>query len=167
MAAAKPATISASTQNRILIWRSEVASALDDAASSAASSAGLNCSLSDTQSSAGTSYLQSQGAGVVGRGRRIWRRIARRLSGGRFGAMGHGEMDREPALRTAMYRAPPPPPPPVDARGAMADHGRVVGLREDSSSDDNGAPGRGLKASQERLERAARLLDQHHHASPV
>lgn len=101
----------------------------------------------------------------MSRGRRFWRRIARRLSGGRFGGLDEDELDREPAIRTAMYRAPPPPPPPVDARGAAAVvEEEVVDLGEDSSDEKVGAGG-GLKVKQERLERAARLLEQQHAAT--
>lgn len=163
--AAQRSNISASTQNRILIWRSEVASAIDDASSSAASSTGIASSLSETQSSADNSLSQRQSiGGTVSRGRRFWRRIARRLSGGRFG-FEEDELDREPAIRTAMYRAPPPPPPPVDARGVVATAEEdIIGLGDDSSDDKVGA-GRGLKDKQERLERAARLLQQQHAAT--
>lgn len=64
-----------------------------------------------------------------------------------------------------MYRAPPPPPPPVDARGVVATAEEdIIGLGDDSSDDKVGA-GRGLKDKQERLERAARLLQQQHAAT--
>ncbi|GAB0132944.1 hypothetical protein EsDP_00001364 [Epichloe bromicola] len=149
--------MSASTQNRIMIWRSEVASAMDDAASSAASSTGNTCSLSDSHSSAEYSWSQAQSGGAMARGRRFWRSLARRLSGGRFGGMQDATFQREPTTRTAMYRAPPPP---VDARGATAAHEHVVDPEEDSSDGKAGLARGGLKEKQERLERAARLLDQ-------
>ncbi|OAA45503.1 hypothetical protein NOR_03292 [Metarhizium rileyi] len=162
--ATRGSNISASTQNRILIWRSEVASALDDAASSAASSTGIASSLSDTHSSAGNSLSQRlNGAGALSRGRRFWRRIARRLSGGRFGGLEDEQMDREPTVRTAMYRAPPPPPLPIDARGVTAVED-LVSLEEESSDGKAGAA-RGLKEKQDRLQRAARLLDQEYAAT--
>ncbi|EFY93298.1 hypothetical protein MAC_00536 [Metarhizium acridum CQMa 102] len=162
--AARGSSISASTQNRILIWRSEVASALDDAASSAASSTGIAFSLSDTHSSAGNSLSQRQhSAGALSRGRRFWRRIARRLSGGRFGGFEDDDLDREPAIKTTMYRAPRPPAPPVDARG-IDTFEEAVGLGEESSDGKLGT-GRGLREKQERLERAARLLDQNRAAT--
>lgn len=148
-----PSTMSASTQNRIMIWRSEVASAMDDAASSAASSTGNACSLSDSHSSAEYSWSQARsGGGAMARGRRFWRRLARRLSGGRSGYTQDGTIQREPTARTAMYRAPPPP---VDARGATAAHEHVV----DCSDGNPGLARGGLKEKQERLQRAARLLD--------
>ncbi|KAK2590305.1 hypothetical protein QQS21_012018, partial [Conoideocrella luteorostrata] len=156
-------SISASTQNRILIWRSEVASALDDAASSAGSSMGA-ISLSDTQSSAENSYSRHQSNGAIARGRRVWHRITRRLSGGRFGGISEEEFDCEPAAKTAMYRAPPPPPPPVDERGLIPAHEEMVDLGEESSDGKAAARG-GLKEKQERLERAARLLGQQPHAT--
>ncbi|KAG5983656.1 hypothetical protein E4U55_007580 [Claviceps digitariae] len=179
---ATPRTISASTQNRIMIWRSEVASAVDDAASSStASYTGHASSLSDAHSSAGYSSSQARSRGaMMARGRRFWNRLARRLSRGRFGGLDEDLLLHEPAARTAMYRAPPPPPPPppVDARGVMArnQHGlhREMGmdlnldldldLADERSSDASPQNGRrrGLKEKQERLERAARLLDQHY-----
>ncbi|KAG5995095.1 hypothetical protein E4U43_003111 [Claviceps pusilla] len=173
-------TISASTQNRILIWRSEVASAVDDAASSAASYSGHTSSLSDAHSSTGYSSSQARSGGaMIARGRRLWNRLARRLSRGRFGGLDEDLFLREPAMRTAMYRAPPPPPPspPVDARGVLAPRNQRVMSRdlgldmnmnmdiadERSSSDTNprNAARKGLEAKQKRLERAARLLDHH------
>ncbi|KHN94153.1 uncharacterized protein MAM_07993 [Metarhizium album ARSEF 1941] len=155
--AARVSNVSASTQNRILIWRSEVASALDDVASSAASSTGIAFSLSDTHSSAGNSMSQRQhSAGALSRGRRIWRRIARRLSGGRFGGFEDEDLEREPAIRTAMYRAPPPPSP-VNATGV--DTIEEVGGPGEESSDGKVVTGRGLMDTKQRLERAALLLD--------
>lgn len=153
---ASQSNMSASTQNRIMIWRSEVASAMDDAASSAASSTGNTCSLSDSHSSAEYSWSQARSSDAMARGRRFWRRLARRLSGGRFGGMQDGTFQREPTTRTAMYRAPPP----VDARGATAAHEHVVDLEEDSSDGKADLARGGLKEKQERLKRAARLLDQ-------
>ncbi|KAG6010635.1 hypothetical protein E4U21_005133 [Claviceps maximensis] len=174
---ATPRTISASTQNRILVWRSEVASAIDDAASSSASYTGHTSSLSDAHSSTGYSSSQARSGGaVIARGRRFWNRLARRLSRGRFGGIDEDLVLREPAMRTAMYRTPPPPPPlpPVDARGVLAtqnQRGRSrdlememeLALGDERSSSDANPNGRrrGLKEKQERLERAARLLDQH------
>ncbi|KAG5929727.1 hypothetical protein E4U42_004886 [Claviceps africana] len=162
--------MSASTQNRIIIWRSEVASAVDDAASSAASYTGKTSSVSDAHSSAEYSSSQARSGGaVMARGRRFWHRIARRLSRGRFGGIDDDLFLREPATRTAMYRTlpPPPPPPPVDARGVSAARGRHgldpdLDLNDEGSSEADPRRGlrRGLKDKQERLERAARLLDQ-------
>ncbi|KAG5922858.1 hypothetical protein E4U53_003645 [Claviceps sorghi] len=145
---AAPRTISASTQNRIMIWRSEVASAVDDAASSAASYTGKTSSVSDAHSSAEYSSSQARsGTAMMARGRRFWHRLARRLSRGRFGGI-DDDFLYEPATRTAMYRAPPPPPDPDLHPG------------DESSSDAHlNRPRRGLKEKQERLERAALLLD--------
>ncbi|KAG6037863.1 hypothetical protein E4U40_002075 [Claviceps sp. LM458 group G5] len=143
-------TISASTQNRIMIWRSEVASAVDDAASSAASSTGHTASLSDGHSSAGRSSSRSA---VIARGRRFWRRLTRRLSGGRFGSMGDDMFQREHMTRTAMYRVPPP----ADARGVMATEQR--GLDLDMGDEESSHARGGLREKRERLERAARLLE--------
>ncbi|KAG6215029.1 hypothetical protein E4U22_002236 [Claviceps purpurea] len=144
-------TISASTQNRIMIWRSEVASAVDDAASSAASSTGHTASLSDGHSSAGRSSSRSA---VIARGRRFWHRLTRRLSGGRFGGMDEDMFQREHMTRTAMYRALPP----ADARGVMATEQR--GLDLDMGDEESSHARGGLREKQERLERAARLLEQ-------
>lgn len=131
---------------------------MDDAASSAASSTGHTSSLSDSHSSAELSWSQPQSGSAISRGRRFWRRIARRLSGGRFGGINEEDFQREPTMRTAMYRTPPLPLPP----GAAAEE--AVGLGEDDH-DDKAAAQRGLKEKQERLERAARLLEQRQHGA--
>ncbi|KAG5953858.1 hypothetical protein E4U58_000279 [Claviceps cyperi] len=145
-------TISASTQNRIIIWRSEVASAVDDAASSAASSTGHTASLSDGHSSAGRSSSRSA---VIARGQRFWRRLTRRLSGGRFGGMDEAIFQRDHTTRTAMYRAPPP----ADARRAVLAT-EQPGLDLDRGDEESSHARGGLREKQKRFERAARLLEQ-------
>ncbi|KZZ94748.1 hypothetical protein AAL_04859 [Moelleriella libera RCEF 2490] len=153
-------TISASTQSRILVWRSEVASAMDDSASTAASSTGVTSSFSDSQSSGEQSLSQPASGGAMARGRRFWRRITRRLSGGRFGGFINDEYEHEQISRTAMYRVTPLPAPPVDALGAATPAQEFAGLGDDSSSDDKGEIDRRLRETLQRLDRAARLRDQ-------
>ena len=134
--------LSASAERRILVWRSEVAaSAVDDAASSAASSTG---SSSDAATSIQRTHSAHRRGSSIGR---LARRLVRRLSGAKGIANDLSEdLADRPSPQTAMYRVPLPPAGGVD-EGDMAD----------TSSNDGKA--RGLKSKQERLERAARLLN--------
>ncbi|PFH62550.1 hypothetical protein XA68_13132 [Ophiocordyceps unilateralis] len=162
--------LSASAQTRILIWRSEVASAFDPPLlpPSSASSSSVPSAHSSSSTAASSSLLPSS------RGRRFWRRIVRRLSSrpdpapspesaraavvaallAAEAAAAGGAPAKDPPTehdqdsRTAMYRFMPPL------------HGHEQPL--DGHDSHHGA----LKQKQERLHRAAKLLLQQNTAGP-
>lgn len=177
--------MSVSKQNRILIWRREVASALDDAASSAVSTTSSSSTVTTSTTPASANGLPPASAAVnadsptssfssaSSRRRALWNRLSRRL------AIHHGpESPATPveSPRTAMYRDNPPdaalegltvvdsaPDRPEGEAQAQAQPSpnreaevqEELPLGEESSSDGGG---RGLRERQERLQRAARLL---------
>jgi hypothetical protein len=173
---------------RIDVWRNEVA-ALDDGAGcnpDTASSAASTTS-SSASSSAPSALALATATAAIGpsapllpgqsRGRRLWRRLSRRITGRPF-------LDADdvwdPSTRTDMYRTGPAAAArladdarPVEnevqsaqrdafagaddkaAAAATPPQEELVALGADSS---HGGDGR-LKTTQERLERAARLLN--------
>lgn len=157
-------SISPSTQSRILIWRTEVASAVDAATSSAASSDGILSapSLAATTTTTTTTSSSSAVASTLSRGRRIWNRISRRLSGRSSDSGAPGDISDllqqparrdEPVIRTAMYR--------MAAQGATT--AVAAAENEDMVLGEGSSRGRGrggLLETQDRLQRAARLLNQ-------
>lgn len=154
-----PPSISASKHSRIDIWRNEVASALIPDPSSPLSpdsSSLVAAAPSFTSSSAATTNTGS--THQPSRTRRLLSRIGRRLTGR---SAAEDAALEDVTTRTAMYSTHLPPPPqdaaaataPVD--GAAAEDEVVPG---EASSRGGAAPG--LKETQERLMRAARLLDQ-------
>jgi hypothetical protein len=165
--------MSSAKQNRILVWRREVASALDDAASTASSSSTIT-----TSSAAGASNPSglpesptSSFSSASSRRRALWSRLTRRfaLQSGPDSAAANAA----DSPRTAMYRdtpldaalegltvvdsapdapAPAAQPSPLPEPEAQEEE-QPLGA---ASSSDGG--GRGLRERQERLQRAARLL---------
>ncbi|PHH59879.1 hypothetical protein CDD82_2387 [Ophiocordyceps australis] len=161
------AHLSSGAQSRILIWRSEVASA-HDASSVPPMESLSSCSASSSASSDPSSAnpQSAQPAPHPSRRRHFsWRRLARRLSlrplvGGASPSFYHfDDADLSPhvdpdcpheLVRTSMYRDLAPPN--LDASPDDLDLGR--------SSDENQRPT--IRQRQERLTRAARLLMQQH-----
>ncbi|KAL6868971.1 hypothetical protein ACO1O0_000294 [Amphichorda felina] len=170
--------ISPSKQTRIDIWRSEVA-ALTTPPSPATPTSSTSAATITTSSSSSSTYShpfqhhkdkdkdkdhhhQHQ------RRRSLWRRLARRISGrGPPGGGGGGDNDddgRRPIgedvwdqdMRTDMYRDVAVERPVVAAEEGGANNAQDALFGEDEDD----ARGRGLKQKQERLERAARLLNQ-------
>jgi hypothetical protein len=152
--------LTASKQSRILIWRDEVASAADngDAVSSADGIAP-----SFTSSSTATTNSSSSTKSPPRSSRSLWKRLSRRLS-----IMTKGSdalpSDVETSPQTAMYRDMP------DAVALAALNQANNGPNEaeqqqradlaDLEKEDSDSRRGGLKEKQERLERAARLLNQ-------
>ncbi|KAM4059438.1 hypothetical protein HRG_011498 [Hirsutella rhossiliensis] len=144
-----PSCLSATAQTRILVWRSEVASALDppDSPHSSASSPSVPSASSSSSATVTTTAASSSLLPQPSRRRRFWRRIVRRLSArpdARPGALDPATglaAGSDEVVRTAMYRLDDP----------FFDE---VALGEPSSDGGRGA----LKDKQERLHRAARLL---------
>lgn len=173
--------MSPAKQDRIRIWRDEVATAHldpDDDASTAPSRAGGAAGSSATSTT--TSSSSSRSALVVARGRHLLSRLAHRLSlrssspspsppdgHGNDSPPSHfwsrrrrGADDRSPngVTRTAMYAALSP-----DNAAAWAEEGSgEVAPGQDASAD--GAPPRdaAIREKQDRLLRAARLLEKNH-----
>jgi hypothetical protein len=191
-------SMSTSKQNRILIWRREVASALvEDASSNAANSSNAASIPTSASTSAVTSTKPTGTSGLLptstavnadsptssfssasSRPRALWKRLSKRL------ALHHGSDSAAATAtespRTAMYRDVPPDaaalegltvvdsvPDRPEAEGeaqaqpspspeAQIQEEQQQPLGDGSSSD--GAD-RGLRERQERLQRAARLLE--------
>ncbi|KAH7326494.1 hypothetical protein B0I35DRAFT_136879 [Stachybotrys elegans] len=143
--------MSAAKQNRIMIWRNEVASALDPLEADSVN----DIAPSSTAASTITSHSSSSTAASppVSRPRSLWNRVSRRLS---IFTRSSDAADADPirSPRTAMYRDMVDPI--ASPSGPEAKRADEMLLGADS---DEGRPG-GLKEKQERLERAARLLDQ-------
>lgn len=132
--------ISVAKQNRINIWRDEVAAytfpSLPPSPTSSTSGNPPTTPLSTTTStSSGSSYSG------ISRGRRFLNKLLRRVS-----------KDEEEAGRTEMYRSLLP-----SAEATTPDMEKNILSKPLSSEDGND---KGLREKQERLERAARLLDQ-------
>ncbi|KFA64212.1 hypothetical protein S40285_00803 [Stachybotrys chlorohalonatus IBT 40285] len=156
----RPANMSTSKQNRILIWRDEVASAAD-ALDAESSVNGIAPSFTSS-STATTTSSASTTSPPRSRSRNLWKRLSRRLSSIARGSDAPPS-DAELSPRTAMYRELP-------ASAALAKLNSAAAPRDDGdlkvaeemaldAESSNGRAG-GLKEKQERLERAARLLDQ-------
>ncbi|RDA92314.1 hypothetical protein CP533_3263 [Ophiocordyceps camponoti-saundersi (nom. inval.)] len=170
--------LSASAQTRILIWRSEVASSFDPPhlpPSSASTSSGPSSTSilgATTTTTTTTTITSSLLLPRPSRSRRFWRRIVRRLSLSRPGSSapvhdagaatvaafaaaeaaaaggplaGGPPTEHDRAIRTAMYRSVPPVAEPSDDEQPFDVPGSDCGV---------------LKQKQERLSRAARLLQQ-------
>ena len=154
--------ISASKQTRILIWRSEVASALESVPLPLSPLSSSRSSSTTTTTTTGSAsnlfhFPPLTPAQPVSRRQRFWRRLSRSFSGGREPQLDDAER-AEPA-RTSMYTAAVvaleavqagPEETPLDGEGDV--------MPGEGSSD--GAGQRGLKEKKERLQRAARLLEQ-------
>ncbi|KAJ6445641.1 Tether containing UBX domain for GLUT4 [Purpureocillium lavendulum] len=181
--AAVPSCLSSTAQARILIWRTEVASALAaPPKSSPSSSASTASSLPSAPSSATFTTTASPPGddgtagqpGKSGRRHRFWRRLVRRLSLRATGPDGSthaalldgtgippeacpgGVLPGGEVIRTAMYHQDAAPPPPNDNPvGPQQDDDA---LHDADSSEDDVL--RKQKKQQERLQRAARLLSQ-------
>ncbi|KAH7137158.1 hypothetical protein B0J13DRAFT_72323 [Dactylonectria estremocensis] len=132
-------------QQRILIWRTEVASALSLPTPSVASSHSSDSATSSTAAaSPGPGPSPSRRPG-------FWKRLSWRLSS-RHSRDGSGlKPGAEP---TAMYRDDRP----QQAVAGDDIHDEDDGALPDKVSDEGA--GNGLRAKQERLQRAARLLNQ-------
>jgi len=179
--AALPSCLSSTAQARILIWRTEVASALAaPPKSSPSSSASTASSLPSAPSTATFTTTASPpgddgaGHGKSGRRHRFWRRLVRRLSLRGAGPEGPshaalldgsglppdacpgGVVPGGEVIRTAMYRQDAAPPPPENNPAALRQEEDA--LHDADSSDDDVL--RKQKKQQERLQRAARLLSQ-------
>ncbi|CAH0001058.1 unnamed protein product [Clonostachys byssicola] len=151
-----PPPMSRVKHNRIDIWRNEVAAlTLDTAVDTTDDPAGHSPPPSSAISSASSSSsFLSLSSPAASRGRRFWRRLSHRLTG--------RPLDPSPpdVARTDMYRteqslSSPRHNPPKD----LGRRGRAEAdaLGEESSRD--GLQG-ALGAKQDRLERAARLLEE-------
>lgn len=160
--------LSATAQNRILVWRSEVASAFDpptsphSAASTPSAPSASSRSSATGTATAASSFLLPRSS----RGRRFWRRITRHLSahpgpGPDPAAAAALDPAAGPAdvFRTAMYRAAPPLPEDPFLGG---DHDHD--LDHDAALAHPVAPvpvrAAALAKRQDRLRCAARLLRQ-------
>ncbi|KYK55392.1 hypothetical protein DCS_07355 [Drechmeria coniospora] len=148
---AKPPASTAHT--RILIWRSEVATALASPACPLSSASTTSSAASATSSAitAASLPVPSQGHRLP----RFWTLLVRRLSFRKHadddGEVGpHGEV-----IRTAMYRTAPQQLDQLE----RAHEAEEMGLGEESSGDGAAAAAKGRKKA-ERLARAARLLRQ-------
>ncbi|KAK7418221.1 hypothetical protein QQZ08_011324 [Neonectria magnoliae] len=133
-------------QQRILIWRTEVASALSLPAPSLASS--HSDESGDSYSSAAAS--PGPGPSSPSRPRGFWKRLS-----WRFSSRHRDDPAASPdAERTSMYREDRP------RKGTASNHvdDDDEGGLPDKISDDDRA-GNGLRDKQERLQRAARLLN--------
>ncbi|RDA87979.1 hypothetical protein CP532_3405 [Ophiocordyceps camponoti-leonardi (nom. inval.)] len=171
--------LSASAQTRILIWRSEVASSFDaphlppsSASTSSGPSSTSTLGATTTTTTTTTTITSSLLLSRPSRSRRFWRRIVRRLSLSRPGSSapvhdagaasvaafaaaetaaaggplaGGPPTEHDRVLRTAMYRSVPPLADPSDDEQPFDVPGSDCGI---------------LKQKQERLSRAARLLQQ-------
>ncbi|KAL7799099.1 hypothetical protein V8C37DRAFT_147608 [Trichoderma ceciliae] len=147
--------MSASKQNRILIWRNEVASA---SASYTTTSNYSAPSLITTTTTSSTSLSPSELA-TMSRSSRLWHKVKTQFSGKvrRRSSVGNGEVPdfmmpprKGDVTRTAMYQNLRP----GDPRPETGDEEVVPG--QESS---NGR-GRGLWEKQKRLLRASKLLNQ-------
>ncbi|KAJ4151453.1 hypothetical protein LMH87_012152 [Akanthomyces muscarius] len=137
--------ISAAKQDRILIWRSEVANASLDAESST-----TNDGASSSATSTTTSSSSSRSALVVARSRDMLSKLAHKLRPSSWrGAGRRPEDDDDAVTRTAMYATLSPDYNPDDDDD------------DEDALDDGDAPARdaALREKQQRLMRAARLLD--------
>ncbi|RCI11509.1 hypothetical protein L249_7275 [Ophiocordyceps polyrhachis-furcata BCC 54312] len=177
--------LSASAQTRILIWRSEVASSFhpphlppSSASTSSGPSSTSTLGATTTTTTTTTTITSSLLLPRPSRSRRFWRRIVRRLSLSRPGSSvpahdagaatvaafaaaetaaaggplaGGPPTEHDGVLRTAMYRSVPPLADPSDDEQPFD----VPGSESDCSI---------LKQKQERLGRAARLLQQQQNA---
>ncbi|KAK3192688.1 hypothetical protein K4F52_001042 [Lecanicillium sp. MT-2017a] len=152
--------LSASKQTRILIWRDEVASSTSDDQHSQQQRTSDAASSSATSTT--TSSSSSRPALLLSRGRQLFSRLARRLSAqgdgpeapqstSKFTLRGRRRSAVEPPSRTAMYAALSPDNAAAWTADADADD---EGDEEEPKMDAK------LREKQERLMRAARLLDQ-------
>lgn len=149
--------ISVAKQDRILIWRNEVATASLDTDGSTtndgASSRGGGASSSATSTT--TSSSSSRSALVVARSRHLLSKLAHRLRPSSWRGPGHrpdgGDDDDAAVPRTAMYATLSPD---YNPDGDDDDD-------DEDGLDDGETPARdaALRAKQQRLMRAARLLD--------
>ncbi|CAM1507249.1 Fc.00g068900.m01.CDS01 [Cosmosporella sp. VM-42] len=133
-------------QQRILVWRNEVASALSTNPAPSLASSHTSTSLSSDLEPPSPNTTPS-------RPRSLWKRLSSRFTGRSRHAdeMAPQMLDSEGGERTAMWRNEST----IHAR-LQAEGEETVGLGDKSSE----GGGRGLKEKQERLRRAARLLNQ-------
>ncbi|KPM34002.1 hypothetical protein AK830_g12569 [Neonectria ditissima] len=138
-------------QQRILIWRTEVASALSLPAPSLASSH------SDESADSSSSAAASPGPGPSSpsRPRGFWKRLSWRFSS-RYRDDPAASPDAE---RTSMYREDRPRKGTGSHHVDDDDNDDDEGALPDKISDDGAGNGNGLRDKQERLQRAARLLN--------
>jgi hypothetical protein len=156
----RPANMSTSKQNRILIWRDEVASAAD-ALDAESSVNGIAPSFTSSSTTTTTSSA-STAPPTRSRSRNLWKRLSRRLSIIARGTDA-APSDTDLSPRTAMYRDLPASVAIANLNAAAAPRDDVdLNAAEDMPLGPESSNGRagGLKEKQERLERAARLLDQ-------
>ncbi|KAK7228545.1 hypothetical protein V2G26_000715 [Clonostachys chloroleuca] len=151
-----PPPMSRVKQNRIDIWRNEVAAlTLDTALDTSDDPSRHSPPPSSATSSASSSSSFLSLSSPTSRGRRFWRRLSHRLTG--------RPLDPSPpdVARTDMYRTEQQQSSPSPRHTAPKDLGRrhtaEAALGEESSRD--GLQG-ALGAKQDRLERAARLLEE-------
>ncbi|CEJ81677.1 hypothetical protein VHEMI01793 [[Torrubiella] hemipterigena] len=151
--------ISASKQNRINIWRTEVATALLPADNASVASPSDSCAPSSSTTSTKSSSFSRRSA-LLARGRNFFSGIARRLSGNHRDA--RSETSDGP-IRTEMYTTLRPDyiPGNVDYQRLLATHNAAdengeVSLGESNLSGRDAA----LRERQDRLRRAAKLLQQ-------
>ncbi|KAF7531601.1 hypothetical protein G7Z17_g13717 [Cylindrodendrum hubeiense] len=137
-------------QQRILIWRTEVASALSLPAPSLASSRSSDSAASSSAAAASPGPGSGPGPSPS-RPRGFWKRLS-----WRFSSRHHrdGSVVSPGAEPTAMYREARP----QQAAGGDDAHDDDDMALPDKLSDEEA--GSGLRAKQERLQRAARLLNQ-------
>lgn len=185
-----PPVISTTKQTRILIWRDEVATASisqqasahqqHQRSSDAASSSAATSSTSTSATSGGFSSPSRPAKLLFSRSRHLLRRIARRLSPNHEAyKFMRDDLDEGPP-QTAMYsRVPPPPPPRLlpretnytnnnddddeyededDAEAQLERQLKEIEDEDEQQHQPNTSPM--LRDKQERLMRAARLLDQ-------
>ncbi|KJZ76561.1 hypothetical protein HIM_03897 [Hirsutella minnesotensis 3608] len=156
----RPSCLSTTAQTRILVWRSEVASAFDPPPSPPSSTS--TPSVPSASSSSTTTTITTTASSLLpraSRGRRIWRRIVRRLSSRSDADSGAANAlaaeaglatGPEEVIRTAMYRSTIPPEDPY--------FDMIAGEARSELVDSKG----GLQDKQNRLYRASKLLQQQH-----
>ncbi|KAF4980122.1 hypothetical protein FZEAL_3786 [Fusarium zealandicum] len=137
-------------QERIHIWRTEVASALSLPTAPSLSSSLSSSSAATPDPDPDNSFAPSPPSPATSRPRTLWKRISWRFGPKRRAAnAAAAAAELPPDGRTAMYRG-------LESRPSRGD-----GLEEDGDiADESQGAANGLKEKQERLLRAARLLGQ-------
>ncbi|KAM5356229.1 hypothetical protein ACJ41O_002875 [Fusarium nematophilum] len=137
-------------QERIHIWRTEVASALSLPTAPSLSSSLSSSSAATRDPDPDTSFALSPPSPAVSRPRSLWKRISWRFGPKRRAAVNAAAAAAElpPEGRTAMYRG-------LESRGPRAGDVNEDGIIADMESE---GAANGLRGKQERLMRAARLL---------